>query len=438
MNVAPCFLDRVLAGGDGDAMFEFARDLYPICRSITGDGLRETLTRIGERLPLTIHEVASGTQVFDWTIPKEWNIRDAWIKGPDGKKVVDFEDHNLHIVGYSIPIHQRMSLESLRPHLHSLPDQPDLIPYRTSYYSETWGFCISQHELDALPDGEYEVFVDTTLEDGSLTYGECRIQGELDDEVLLSAHSCHPSLANDNLSGIALLTALGQALAGENTRYSYRLVFAPGTIGSITWLARNQDVVGRITHGLAVSCVGDSGAGIYKRSRRGNAIIDRAMESVLRHEAPGAQIEDFSPYGYDERQYCSPGFNLPVGLFERSKFGKFPEYHTSADNLDFIAPEYLAASFRIVASVIDVLENDRVLESRNPYCEPQLGRRGLYQALGGDSDRDERQMAMLWVLNLSDGDHSLLDMAERSGLSFAVIRQTAQLLEDHELVRTLR
>jgi aminopeptidase-like protein len=436
MAPAPGFLERLLTRNSGEAMYELVSDLYPLCRSITGDGVRATLQRIDRILPLSVREVPTGTRVFDWTVPREWNVREAWVRGPDGSKVVDFADHNLHLVSYSVPVRQRMSLDDLMPHLHSLPDRPDWIPYRTSYYEENWGFCLAHRQLERLPDGEYEVCIDSTLADGSLTYGEVLISGTSDEEVLLSAHVCHPSLANDNLSGIALLATLGAALAEAAPRLNYRLIFAPGTIGSITWLARNSERVPRIRHGLVVSCVGDAGGPTYKRSRRGDALIDRAMEHVLARAAPEATIEAFSPYGYDERQYCSPGFNLAVGLFERSKYGAFPEYHTSGDDLSFVAPEHLAVSYRLVAQVLDVLEHDRRVVGTNPYCEPQLGRRGLYAALGGDSQAAERQMAMLWVLNLADGEHSLLQMAERSGLPFATIRASAELLQSHDLLRS--
>jgi aminopeptidase-like protein len=428
-------LARLLGSGSGAAMYALARDLYPICRSITGDGVRKTLDRIAAELPIEISEVPTGTQVFDWTVPKEWNIREAWIKGPDGERVVDFADHNLHVVNYSVPVHEHLTLEELRPRLHSLPDRPDWIPYRTSYYDETWGFCLPHRQLEALPDGTYEVCIDSDLEPGSLTYAECVIAGDSADEVLLSAHTCHPSLANDNLSGIALLVRLGQALTDIDTRYTYRLVFAPGTIGSITWLSRNQEQAARIRHGLVLSCVGDAGGPTYKRSRRGDAAIDRAVARVFAESAPSADIQDFSPYGYDERQYCSPGFNLPVGLFERSKYGEFPEYHTSADNLDFISAGELDKSYALVAKVIEILETDWFPVSTAPFCEPQLGRRGLYQAMGGDNERVERQMAMLWVLNLADGEHSLHDIAARSGMAYSRIREVAELLLEHDLLR---
>jgi aminopeptidase-like protein len=429
MSQSGALLDRLLDTGSGAEMYALAEELYPVCRSITGNGLRTTLNRIAEDVPLELSEVPSGTEVFDWTVPKEWNIRDAWIKDPAGRKIVDFRDNNLHVVSYSVPVHRTLALEALRPHLHTLPEHPDWIPYRTNYYSENWGFCLAHSVFEQLEEGEYEVFVDSSLGDGALTYGECLIAGSSEEEVLLSAHTCHPSLANDNLSGISLLTRLGRALQRASTRYSYRLIFAPGTIGSIAWLARNREKAGRIRHGLVVSCVGDGGGPMYKKSRIGDAEIDKAMCRVLSDTAPEASIEDFSPYGYDERQYCSPGFNLPVGLFERSKYGAFPEYHTSADNLDFISAEELDRSYGIVCRAIDILETNRAPVNVLPHCEPQLGKRGLYEAMGGDNQRVARQMAMLWVLNLADGEHSLLDMAERSGVPFSLIRDMADVLE---------
>ena len=296
-------LDAEKAGAE---MFRFMEELFPICRSITGDGIRETLRRIGERIPLELHEVPSGTEVFDWTVPKEWNIRDAYIEDPRGRRVVDLADSNLHVVSYSVPVDTRMPLSELKEHIHTLPDQPDLIPYRTSYYSEAWGFCMAHEKFQALEDGEYVVRIDSSLEPGSLTYGECFLPGETEAEILISCHCCHPSLANDNLSGIALATRLAEHLRGLSLRYSYRFLFIPGTIGSITWLARNEHRVDRIKHGLVVTGVGDPGPATYKRSRRGDAPIDRAAAHVLGHSGQPYDVVDFSPYGYDERQYCSP------------------------------------------------------------------------------------------------------------------------------------
>ena len=422
------------AKGSGAIIYDIASQLYPICRSITGDGVRASLDILGRHVPLTVHEVPTGTQVFDWTIPREWNIRDAYVKDPTGRKVIDFQRSNLEVVSYSVPVHRTLSLDELKRHLHSLPEQPRLIPYRTSYYSELWGFCIAHDELAQLADGDYEVVIDTTLADGHLTYAEFLHEGERAEEILLTAHICHPSLANDNCSGLALLAYVAQHLRYMSTRYSYRFLFAPGTIGAITWLARNEARVDRIKGGLAVSCVGDAGGPTYKKSRRGDALVDRAMAHVLRHLAPSARIVEFSPYGYDERQFCSPGFNLPVGLLQRSQFATFPEYHTSADNLDFIQPEHLELSCQILLAVIDIFERDGSFLNLNPKCEPQLGRRGLYAATGGHKDAPEQQMAMLWVLNLSDGGHSLLDIAERASLPFTKIRAAADLLLAHGLL----
>jgi len=427
-------LDNSLTDDVGAEIFALAAKIYPICRSITGDGVRQTLAEIAAHIDLAVHEVPTGTAVLDWSVPREWNIRDAYIKNARGERIVDFKQSNLHVMGYSVPVQRRMSLAELKPHLHTLPDQPDLIPYRTSYYAENWAFCMPHRQLEALPDESYEVVIDSTLSDGHLSYGEFFHQGDTADEILLSAHTCHPSLANDNCSGIALLTQLAKRIAGTRTRYSYRMLFAPGTIGAITWLARNEHRVDRIKHGLVLSMVGDPGGPTYKKSRRGDCEIDRAMSHALRHCGLPATVEAFSPYGYDERQYCSPGFNLPVGLFQRSKFATIPEYHTSADNLDLIRPEVLGQSYRIVEAALGAIEGNGVFRNTVPKGEPQLGRRGLYGAIGGDKDAARANMAMLWILNLSDGDHSLLDIAERADLPFAVIQRTAKLLADKGLL----
>jgi aminopeptidase-like protein len=420
----------------GDEMHRFAGDLYPICRSITGDGTRQTLAMIQDRIPLETFEVATGTAVFDWIVPKEWNVRDAYIKGPDGKKVVDFQKSNLHVVNYSAPVRARMPLSALKPHLFSIPEKPDWIPYRTSYYKEDWGFCLPHHQMLALQDGESEACIDSTLEDGHLSYGECYLPGRLSDEVLISSHVCHPSLANDNLSGLTVATFLAQFLAGRDLRYSYRFLFIPGTIGAITWLARNREAAARVRHGLVLTCVGDDGGFHYKKSRQGNAEIDRAAAHVLHHCGQSADILEFSPYGYDERQYCSPGFNLPVGCLMRSVWGSFPEYHTSADDLNFIRPKRLMESLHVCTSMLDALEGNRRYRNLNPYGEPQLGRRGLYRSTGGEAIEDEMN-ARLWVLNFSDGDHSLLDIAERSGQPFSIINQAAQMLCENHLLEVI-
>ena len=424
-------LDRPAAGAD---MHALARRLFPICRSLSGAGNRETLAVLRETLPLHIVEVPSGTPVLDWTVPPEWTVREAWIRDPAGRVIVDFRNHNLHLVGYSAPVRRKLPLAELQKHLHSLPAQPDLIPYRTSYYNATWGFCLPHALRETLPEGEYEVCVDTTLAPGSLSIGELVLPGATTDEVLISTHICHPSLANDNLSGIAVALRLAAMLSSLPRRHTFRFVFLPGTIGSITWLARNREAAARIRHGLVLSCVGDPAAPAYKKSRRGDAAIDRAMAHVLEHRSPDARVLEFSPYGYDERQYGSPGFNLPVGLFMRSVFGTFPEYHTSADNLDFITPGALADSLALVLEALAVVEGDRIYLNTSPDGEPMLGRRGLYEAIGGGNDRQTRQLAMLWVLNQSDGTNSLLDIAVRARLPFRLIRDAADLLLQTDLL----
>lgn len=417
----------------GKELHAFVVKLYPICRSITGDGLRRTLRMIQDRIPLEVAEVPTGTSVFDWTVPREWNIRDAYIKDAHGKRVVDFQESNLHVLNYSMPVHATMSLSELKPHLFTLPEHPGWIPYRTSYYKENWGFCLPDHQMLALKDGEYEVCIDSSLEDGHLTYGECYFSGRSTDEVLISCHVCHPSLANDNLSGLTVATALAELLSRMDLRYSYRFLFIPGTIGAITWLARNRETLGRVQHGLVLTGIGDNGGFHYKKSRRGNADIDRAVEHVLRHLGEPSEILEFSPYGYDERQYCSPGFNLPVGCLMRSVWGTYPEYHTSADNLTFVQPSQLAGSLQVCAAIVDVLEGNRRYRNLNPYCEPQLGKRNLYRSTGGESISTEIN-ARLWVLNLSDGEHSLLEIAERAGLPFAAISDAADLLRENGLL----
>lgn len=415
-------------------MYDLMAELYPICRSITGDGFRESLRILGREIPLQLHEVPTGTLVFDWTVPKEWNVRDAYVKDPGGNKIIDLPRSNLHVLNYSVPVHKKVSLDELKEHLYSLPDHPDWIPYRTCYYKENWGFCTSHRVLQSLEEGEYEVRIDSSLEPGSLTYGEYYIKGQVDEEILISCHCCHPSMCNDNLSGMALATYLAKCLGPLLLRHSYRFLFIPGTIGSITWLSLNQDRVFKIKHGLVVACVGDPGRSTYKKSRRGNAEIDRAVIQVLRQSGQDYEIQEFSPYGYDERQYCSPGFNLPVGSLTRTPHGRFPEYHTSADDFDLVRPEFLADSLSKYLAVMDVLESNKRVLNTNPKCEPQLGKRGLYSAFGGKKDANLHELAMLWVLNLADGQHTLLDIAERSGFAFSAIKEASKVLMDHGLL----
>ena len=419
-------------------MLELMEELYPICRSITGEGVRETLKIIQTRIPLEVREVPSGTKVFDWTVPLEWNVSDAYVMNRAGKRVIDFQSHNLHLMSYSVPVRKTMSLEELRPHLFSLPAHPEWIPYRTSYYKENWGFCIRHADLQRLSDEEYDVVIDSTLQAGSLTYGELYLPGKVSDEVLVSCHVCHPSLCNDNLSGIAVAVKLAETMAARSRRYSFRFLFIPGTIGSITWLAQNEQRVPHIRHGLVLTGVGDAGSVTYKKSREGNAEIDRAMAHVLRYSGEAHSIIDFFPYGYDERQYCSPGFNLPVGCFMRTPHGQYPEYHSSADNMDLIRSESLVRSYAQCLQAFELLEGNRVYVNQNQKCEPQLGKRGLYRAVAGQQENQSRELALLWVLNLSDGRHTLLDIAERADLPFGQIQSAADALGEARLLNECR
>ena len=417
------------AAGQGTAMHAFCTQLYPMLRSITGQGVRDTLAAIGHHIPLTVTEVPTGTKIFDWEVPQEWVVRAAWIKGPDGRKVVDIADHNLHLVNYSAPFQGTLTLDELRPHLFSLPDRPDWIPYRTQYFKRDWGFCLTDRQLQALQPGAYEVCVDTDLVQGSMTFGECILPGDSTEEVLVSTHVCHPSLANDNLSGIATATWLAKTLAAlPRRRYTYRFIFIPATIGAICWLSQRQDVTRRVAHGVVISGVGDGGQYHYKRSRRGNADIDRIMALMLAESGEAHEQIPFFPYGYDERQFCSPGFNLPMGCFSRSTYGSYPQYHTSADNLDFIRPEHLERSLQLLLTAFGMVERNGTYLNLSPFGEPQLGRRGLYSLIGGHNEGQKLQLALLWVLNQSDGTNSLLDITEKADLPFGLIHQAAEAL----------
>jgi aminopeptidase-like protein len=418
----------------GRDAYELMRRLFPLCRSLTGQGVRATLDVIEEEIPLARTEVASGTRVCDWIVPDEWNLSDAHITAPDGTRVVDLRDSTLHVVSYSEPVRARLSLEALRERLHTLPEQPDVVPYRTSYYERTWGFCLTHRQLLGLRSGEYEVVIDSTLGPGHLTYAEHLIPGEGPREVLVSTYVCHPSLANDNLSGIAVATMLAKRLQGRSLRHSYRFLFAPGTIGPLAWLERNRGGLSRIAHGLTVSCIGDEGDLTYKRSRRGDAEVDLAMEVALRDSGEPHRLLPWEPWGGDERQFCSPGFDLPVGTLMRTPHGEFDGYHTSADGLELIRPESLAAAVERCLDLVEALESNRTCINLSPFGEPQLGTRGLYRSAGGAVASPDTERAMLWVLNQSDGANSLLEIARRSGLGYRVVSRAAELLEEAGLL----
>ena len=421
----------------GNELYSLVTRLYPICRSITGDGVRESLQIISEYIPIKINEVASGTKVFDWTVPEEWNIKDAYIKNGKGEKIVDFKKLNLHVLNYSTPIDEKMGLEKLKSHLFTIPESPEWVPYRTSYNNKNWGFCISHNQFTGLKEEEYEVKIESILQPGSLTYGEYFIKGNSTEEVLFTCHVCHPSLCNDNLSGIAIGVFLARELSRMKLKYSYRFLFIPATIGSITWLSLNQDKIKNIKYGMVLALLGDKNRFYYKKSRRGNNEIDRIVMRLLRNKYSDYTIEDFSPYGYDERQFCSPAFNLPVGRLSRSNHGEYPEYHTSADNLEFVAPQYLAESFEFLSSVIEEIESGEKYLNLNPTCEPQLGKYGLYKKIGGETDIKDYQMALLWVLNLSDGEHSLKDIAEQTCMDNSIIQTAVEALVNVNLLKKM-
>jgi aminopeptidase-like protein len=419
---------------DGTDLYGFASRLYPICRSITGQGVRQTLAMICEHIPLKVHEVPSGTQVYDWEVPLEWNIESAYVEAPDGARVIDFQAHNLHVVSYSEPVTESLSLAALDEKLHSLPDHPSWIPYRTSYYRRNWGFCLRHDVRQSLAPGQYRADIRSSLAQGSLSYGECTVAGRSRDEVLFFTHVCHPSLANDNTSGMAIATALAGWVASEPRRFTYRFVFAPGTIGSLCWLRQNEQRLRRVRAGLVLALLGDRGPLTYKESRDGNTLTDTVGGFVASSFSPAGRVIGFSPYGYDERQLCSPGFKLPIGRLTRSVNDGYPEYHTSADDLQLIQPESLAQSLEACKLFVTILEQDARYVNRCPKGEPRLGKRGLYGPVGG-SGPGVREEAMLWVLNQADGTASLLDIARRAGLSFAIIRDAALALEQAGLLR---
>jgi aminopeptidase-like protein len=414
----------------GHALHDLMGELFAVPRSLTGDGVRRTLAVLGREIPLEIVETPSGTPVFDWVVPREWNLRAAWIEGPDGRRVLDVADSTLHVLGYSVAVDAVLPLDELRRHVFTHPQDPELIPYRTSYWEEQWGFCMSRRQLESLEDGNYRVVIDSSLTDGSLTSGEVTIPGATENEFLLSTHVCHPALANDNLSGIVVLWALARTLGEQRLTHTYRLLWSPGTLGPLCWLSRNLGTLDRVRHGLVISCVGDPGPLRYKRSRRGDTPVDRAAEFLLAHE-PGSIVGDWQPSGGDERQFCSPGFDLPVGTLSRTPHGLFPEYHSSADDLGLVTPEALASSFWTSLRIIDLVETNVRYRNLSPYGEPQLGKRGLYQSVP-DGTRPEE--ALLWVLSLSDGATDLLWIAERSGLSFEAVRHAAASLAEHGLL----
>jgi aminopeptidase-like protein len=425
-------------GGLGRRMHALVAELMPLTRSVAGPGLRATLDVLERTCgPLERHRFATGERVFDWTVPREWELREAWIRDPDGRIVVTAADCNLHVVSHSAPVHAHLRLDELQAHLHSLPEQPDAIPYRTSYYRESWGFCLADRVRRALRPGRYEVLVDADLRPGHVEVGELAIPGTSGAEVLFSTYCCHPSMANNELSGPVLCAHLAALLRERlaRPRHTYRFLFGPETIGAIAYLSRFGERMRRaLAAGYVVTCVGDGGPLTYKRSRRGDTLADRVAEHVLAHTGVAHEILDFFPSGSDERQYCSPGFDLPVGSIMRSMYGTYPEYHTSLDDLSLVTPEALDESLAVHLRVVEALEANETLASTVPLCEPQLGARGLYPATGGGLAGDARVRDVNWLLNLCDGSADLLAVADRARRPLWELRPIADELVAHDLL----
>lgn len=401
-----------------DNIEKYFDKLWPINRSLTGEGNRETLKILSELIDIKISEIPCGTECFDWNVPPEWNIQEAWIKNSKGEKIVEFSKNNLHILGYSEPFHSKLSFQELKPHLYTLPDQPELIPYLTSYYKRRWGFCMSHNQfLELDKNDNYEIFIDSSLDDkGSMTIGEAVIKGRTEKEVLFSTYICHPSLASNELSGPLVSAFIYNKLKEQkNLKYTYRFIFVPETIGTIHSLSVNgEDWKKTLQAGFVITCIGDDGKFTYKKSRRGNSLPDRVVETILNQTEHEYNIVDFFPNGSDERQYCSPGFNLPVGSLMRTMYGRYSEYHTSADNKDFVSFEAMEESVLKYLEIIEVLEKNEKYINKMPFCEPQLGKRGLYPTLGSQKGTEDFVKAMMWVLNLSDGSNDLISISERS------------------------
>jgi aminopeptidase-like protein len=415
--------------------------LFPINRSLTGNGNRKTIEILSEIINLEIKEVPSGTVCYDWVVPPEWNVKEAWIKDSLGNIVVDFADNNLHLLGYSEPFSGKMQYETLKEHIYTLPEQPDLIPYLTSYYKRRWGFCMSHKNFEKLnQNDEYEVYIDSSLdENGSMTIAEAIIKGNTEEEVLFSTYICHPSLANNELSGPLVSTFIYEKLKQvKNLKYTYRFVFVPETIGSIYYLSQNGEYFKKhLKAGFIITCVGDSGTFTYKKSRIGNALPDRVVELLLQQTEQNYTIADFFPSGSDERQYCSPGFNLPVGSLVRTMYGKYPEYHTSGDNKEFISFEAMEKTVNKYLEIIEIIEKNDKYVNTMPFCEPQLGKRGLYPTLGSQKEMQSVVMAMMWILNLADGESDLIDISNRSKISLKELIPVVDMLIKNGLLKKI-
>ncbi|WIW71087.1 DUF4910 domain-containing protein [Anaerosinus gibii] len=420
---------------DGQNMYHLAERLFPICRSITGNGVRDTLDILKSiYVNMNIYEVATGTKVFDWTVPKEWNIYDAYIANAKGEKIIDFKQQNLHVVGYSLPVDKKVSLNELKTIIYTQSDQPDVIPYVTSYYKERYGFCMSENQKQSLVEDEYHIFIDSKLKDGNLTYGEIIIPGETKEEVFLSTYICHPSMANNELSGPVVAIHLAKWLASlEKRRYTYRIIFIPETIGSITYLSRNLDYLKQnVIAGFNLSCVGDNRTFSYVESRYGNTLADKVAKNILKYYYPDYKTYTFLQRGSDERQYNAPGVDLPLCAICRSKYGEYPEYHTSKDDMTLISPDGLQGAYEVYQECIMGLEyNDKY--KINCLCEPQLGKRGLYPTIS-QKDTYNEVRTMTDFIAYADGSNDLFDISNIIGVPVKKIISVVDKLIQNNLI----
>lgn len=413
--------------------------LWPLNRSLTGDGNRETLRILSEVIPLKIYEIPCGTKCFDWEIPSEWNVKEAWIKNSKGEKIIDFSINNLHLLGYSEPIHKIISYDELKKHLYTLPKQPDAIPYRTSYYQKRWGFCMSYTQyLTLSPEEKYEVYIDASHNTaGSMTVAEAEIKGNTNKTIYITTYICHPSMANNELSGPLVICKLFHLIKEKilNPQYTYKFLFMPETIGSIWYLSTHKDeIIKNCLSGIVVTCIGDEAPFTLKKSRIGNGILEKCIEYLLETSHKPYKLYDFFPLGSDERQYCSPGFNLPFCSLTRSMYGQYKEYHTSLDNKDFISFEAMNKSSEFLFQCIQTVEYNATYINTYPYCELQLGKRGLYPTLSAPNARTKTIDAIMWILNYSDGEHDLLWIAQKSKIEFTVIKEATELLLQHKIL----
>ena len=419
-------------------MYSLLKEMFPYNRSITGDGVRNTLDRISKEIALTNHSLKSGEKVFDWTVPNEWNVKAAQIINPDGSVLVDFLDNNLFLMSYSTPINQTMTLEDLKCHIISDESRPDSIPYSTSYYNEEWAFCLPYNLVTKMLPGDYRVIIDSELKKGELIYGEANINNGAKKTILISSYICHPSMANDSLSGVVLAVQLYKEIKKlKNLRFNYKFLFVPETIGTICFLYNNKhNIKEQIEYGLVATCLGDAGKFNYKKTRNQESEINRVVEHLFKEKNLSDRIRDFSPLGSDERQYCSPGFDLPVGVLTRSMYSEFPEYHSSSDNLDFVKEEYLQESLLMYLEIIEAYESNLKFIRAEPHCEPQMGKYNLYREKGGagKDSIDNLSQKRMWILNYADGEHDLIEISKKSGFPISELRFASMALLEHSLI----